>query len=82
MLREGNSDRRAPASVKQYARKHPHSMGVWSTDSKTQRRHTWQRGDFRSNEQSTTVDRAVHRRASSSSAQDGAVTVLKEPSPC
>ena len=41
VLREGNSDRRAPASVKDYARKHPHSMGAWSPDSKLARRRRW-----------------------------------------
>ena len=49
VLREGNSDRRAPASVKQYARSHPHSMGAWSSDSKTHVAHMTA-GDFRSNE--------------------------------
>src|SRR4051812_21454633 len=49
VLREGNSDRRAPASVKNYARKHPHSMGAWSTDSRTHVA-TMADGDFRANE--------------------------------
>ena len=48
VLREGNSDRRAPLSVKQYARKHPHKMGAWTPDSKTHVAHM-SRGDFRSN---------------------------------
>ena len=69
VLREGNSDRRAPASVKQYARTHPHSMGAWSADSKTNVAHMTA-DDFRSNETSTTVgprhpaDRAAQRRRS------------------
>ncbi|MDP4528403.1 NADP-dependent isocitrate dehydrogenase [Alkalimonas delamerensis] len=53
VLREGNSDRRAPASVKNYAKKHPHKMGVWSKDSKSHVAHM-QDGDFFSSEQSTT----------------------------
>ena len=51
VLREGNSDRRAPLSVKNYARKHPHSMGAWSSDSKTNVAHM-EADDFRSNEKS------------------------------
>jgi isocitrate dehydrogenase len=54
VLREGNSDRRAPASVKQYARNNPHPMGAWSSASKTRVSHM-SGGDFRSNEQSTTI---------------------------
>jgi isocitrate dehydrogenase len=56
VLREGNSDRRAPASVKAFARKHPHSMGEWSKESKT---HvvTMSDGDFRSTEKSITLER-------------------------
>lgn len=54
VLREGNSDRRAPASVKAYARSHPHSMGAWSASSKTSVA-TMTEGDFRSNEQSVTI---------------------------
>jgi isocitrate dehydrogenase len=75
VLREGNSDRRAPASVKGYARKHPHSMGVWSSDSKTQVA-TMDGGDFRSNEQSVTVDAATEVKIQLVAA-DGAVTVLR-----
>ncbi len=56
VLREGNSDRRAPASVKAFARKHPHSMGAWSKDSKTHVS-TMSDGDFRSTERSVTMDR-------------------------
>ncbi len=54
VLREGNSDRRAPLSVKNYARKHPHSMGEWSASSKSHVAHM-QEGDFFGSEQSTTV---------------------------
>ncbi|HET8756704.1 MAG TPA: NADP-dependent isocitrate dehydrogenase, partial [Solirubrobacteraceae bacterium] len=56
VLREGNSDRRAPASVKAYARKHPHSMGAWSPDSKTHVA-TMSDGDFRHSERSVTMER-------------------------
>src|ERR1017187_8798748 len=55
VLREGNSDRRSPASVKSYARAHPHSMGAWSTDSRSHVS-TMSEGDFRSTERSVTVD--------------------------
>ncbi|MCP4225505.1 MAG: NADP-dependent isocitrate dehydrogenase [Actinomycetia bacterium] len=54
VLREGNSDRRAPASVKQYARNNPHPMGEWTSSSATHVSHMTE-GDFRSNEQSTTM---------------------------
>ncbi len=54
VLREGNSDRRAPNAVKQYARKNPHSMSAWSADSRTHVA-TMSTGDFRNNEQSTTI---------------------------
>src|SRR3954453_14436549 len=54
VLREGNSDRRAPASVKAFVRKHPHSMGAWSRDSKTHVA-TMGDGDFRSTERSVTM---------------------------
>ncbi|HEX8973336.1 NADP-dependent isocitrate dehydrogenase [Oryzihumus sp.] len=57
VLREGNSDRRAPAAVKNYARRHPHSMGAWSADSKTNVA-TMGADDFRSNEQSTVLPAA------------------------
>ncbi|MGO4341358.1 NADP-dependent isocitrate dehydrogenase [Pedococcus sp. 2YAF34] len=57
VLREGNSDRRAPAAVKNYARKHPHSMGAWSRDSRTQVA-TMGKDDFRSNEQSVVLPAA------------------------
>ncbi len=57
VLREGNSDRRAPESVKNYARKHPHSMGTWSSDSKTNVAHMTS-DDFRSNEKSVVIEKA------------------------
>ena len=55
VLREGNSDRRAPLSVKNYARKHPHSMGAWSSDSKTNVA-TMDADDFRANEKSVVIE--------------------------
>lgn len=54
VLREGNSDRRAPKAVKNYAKKHPHSMGAWSADSKTKVAHM-ENGDFYGTEKSVTV---------------------------
>src|SRR6188508_214495 len=57
VLREGNSDRRAPASVKQYARKHPHSMGAWSASSKTHVS-SMSEGDFYGSEKSIVVPEA------------------------
>ncbi|WP_233828982.1 NADP-dependent isocitrate dehydrogenase [Paraburkholderia sp. ZP32-5] len=57
VLREGNSDRRAPAAVKNYARKHPHSMGEWSMASRTHVAHM-RHGDFYHGEKSMTLDRA------------------------
>ncbi|OUZ08567.1 isocitrate dehydrogenase (NADP(+)) [Aeromicrobium sp. PE09-221] len=76
VLREGNSDRRAPASVKNYARKNPHRMGAWSSDSKTNVA-TMGEHDFKANEQSVTLAaddtlRIVHEAA------DGTTTVLKD----
>ncbi len=79
VLREGNSDRRAPASVKQYARKYPHRMGQWSSDSKSHVA-TMGQGDFRSTETSVTVDAADDVRIELV-ADDGEVTVLKESTP-
>ncbi|RAD58740.1 NADP-dependent isocitrate dehydrogenase, partial [Burkholderia multivorans] len=55
VLREGNSDRRAPEAVKNYAKKHPHSMGEWSPNSKTNVA-TMGADDFRANEQSVVMD--------------------------
>ncbi len=76
VLREGNSDRRAPLSVKAYARKHPHKMLPWSTDSKTHVSHM-QGGDFRSNEKSVTIPAATTAKIEFVGA-DGKTTVLKE----
>ena len=58
VLREGNSDRRAPKAVKEYARQNPHRMGSWSSESKTHVSHM-QGGDFYSNEQSVTLSEAA-----------------------
>jgi len=79
VLREGNSDRRAPLSVKQYAKKHPHKMGPWTPDSKTHVVHMT-RGDFRSNEKSTTITEATDARIEFVG-QDGKTTVLKAKTP-
>ena len=76
VLRQGNSDRRAPASVKEYARQHPHSMGEWSPDSRSHVS-TMSEGDFRSTEQSVTVERGGQVRIEYV-AGDGSATVLKE----
>ncbi len=76
VLREGNSDRRAPLSVKAYARKHPHKMGAWSSDSKTHVSHM-KGGDFRSNEKSMTIPAATTAKIEFVGA-DGKTTVLKE----
>ena len=75
VLREGNSDRRAPASVKNFARKHPHSMGKWSADS-TSHVSTMSDGDFRHSERSVTFDEGTDLRIEHVAA-DGTVTVLK-----
>ena len=79
VLREGNSDRRAPAPVKEYARKHPHSMGAWSKDSATHVA-TMGQNDFRSTEQSVTLETAGELRVEHVAA-DGTVTVLRESIP-
>jgi isocitrate dehydrogenase len=76
VLREGNSDRRAAASVKQYARKHPHKMGAWSADSKTHVAHM-SADDFYGSEKSVTVSNAGAVRIELV-ADDGKTTVLKE----
>ena len=76
VLREGNSDRRAPKAVKEYARKHPHSMGAWTADSETHVA-TMSAGDFRHNEKSLTLGAADTLRIEHV-AVDGAVTVLKD----
>jgi len=80
VLREGNSDRRAPKAVKDYARKHPHSMGKWSSDSKTSVGAMGGNGDFFANEKSVTVPEATDVRIEFAAA-DGAVTVLKASTP-
>lgn len=76
VLREGNSDRRAPASVKQYARKNPHSMGAWQADSASHVAHM-NSGDFYGSEQSRTFKSADTLRIELHQA-DGAVNVLKD----
>jgi isocitrate dehydrogenase len=79
VLREGNSDRRAPASVKQYAKKHPHSMGAWTSDSKTHVAHMSE-GDFYGSERSVTVQKPGSVRIEFVG-KDGKTTVLKEKTP-
>ncbi|HEY9220133.1 MAG TPA: NADP-dependent isocitrate dehydrogenase [Lutibacter sp.] len=76
VLREGNSDRRAPKAVKNYAKKNPHSMGAWSADSKTHVS-TMKGGDFFSNEKSITVAEAGDVKIQFTD-QNGSVAVLKE----
>jgi isocitrate dehydrogenase len=76
VLREGNSDRRAPKAVKDYARANPHSMGAWSADCKSHVA-TMSAGDFRHNEQSITLSAATTARIEHVAA-DGEVTVLKD----
>jgi len=76
VLREGNSDRRAPKAVKNYAKKNPHSMGTWSENSKTHVA-TMNTGDFAHNEKSLTLDRATDISIQHIST-DGTKTILKE----
>ncbi|WP_415767103.1 NADP-dependent isocitrate dehydrogenase [Pseudomonas sp. ZB1P45] len=76
VLREGNSDRRAPLSVKNYARKHPHKMGAWATDSKSHVAHM-STGDFYGSEKAALIDAADAVKIELI-AQDGTTTVLKE----
>ena len=76
VLREGNSDRRAPASVKNYAKKNPHSMGVWSSASKSHVA-SMAEGDFFGSEQSTTVPAATSVTIQHTGS-DGTVSVLKD----
>ena len=78
VLRQGNSDRRAPASVKNYAKAHPHRMGAWAPDSKTNVGHMVQ-GDFRSTEQSEVIAEAGSLRIELVS--DGGTTVLRQSVP-
>jgi isocitrate dehydrogenase len=79
VLREGNSDRRAPAAVKAFARKHPPRMGAWSSDSRSHVA-TMDDGDFRSTERSVTVDDADDVRVELVRA-DGATDVFKASTP-
>ena len=76
VLREGNSDRRAPKAVKEYARKNPHSMGAWTADSKT-RVGTMGGSDFYSNEKSVTVSEATTAKIEFTP-RDGTPTLLKD----
>ncbi|MGC6582553.1 MAG: NADP-dependent isocitrate dehydrogenase [Akkermansiaceae bacterium] len=76
VLREGNSDRRAPKAVKEYAKANPHSMGAWSAESKT-RVATMSGGDFRSNEKSVTINNATEVKIEWTGG-DGSSRVLKE----
>ncbi|MCF4100903.1 NADP-dependent isocitrate dehydrogenase [Gillisia sp. M10.2A] len=76
VLREGNSDRRAPKAVKNYAKQNPHSMGAWSEDSKTHVA-TMSQGDFYSNEKSLTLDKANTLKIELED-KNGAKTVLKD----
>ncbi|MDH4228509.1 MAG: NADP-dependent isocitrate dehydrogenase [Nitrospirota bacterium] len=78
VLREGNSDRRAPKAVKEYAKKNPHSMGKWAADSKTHVAHMTS-GDFRSNEKSVTIaGGSAGAGKIEFVAKDGSVKVLKD----
>ncbi|MFI9649465.1 NADP-dependent isocitrate dehydrogenase [Streptomyces sp. NPDC052040] len=79
VLREGNSDRRAPASVKNYAKTHPHRMGAWSADSKTNVS-TMGADDFRSTEKSAVISEAGALRIELKG-DDGSTTVLRESVP-
>src|SRR3990172_6817958 len=79
VLREGNSDRRAAASIKNYAKKNPHKMGAWSPESKTHVSHM-SGGDFYGTEKSTTVAKAGDVRIEFVGS-DGKTTVLKEKTP-
>ncbi|MEU3316681.1 MULTISPECIES: NADP-dependent isocitrate dehydrogenase [unclassified Streptomyces] len=79
VLREGNSDRRAPASVKNYAKAHPHRMGAWSPESKTNVA-TMGANDFRSTEKSVVISEPGTLRIEHVAA-DGATTVLRESVP-
>ena len=76
VLREGNSDRRVATAVKQYAKKHPHSMGAWKSDSRTHVAHM-SAGDFYGNEQSSIIEKPGAVRIEFTDAQ-GKTTVLKE----
>lgn len=79
VLREGNSDRRAPLSVKNYARKHPHKMGAWTADSKSHVSHM-DSGDFYGTEKSALIAAAGDVKIELTAA-DGSKTLLKEKTP-
>jgi isocitrate dehydrogenase len=79
VLREGNSDRRAPKAVKEYARANPHRMGPWSSSSKSHVS-SMDAGDFRSNEKSVTIEQPTDVKIEFT-ATDGTTTVLKESVP-
>mgnify|MGYP003605819293 FL=1 len=79
VLREGNSDRRAPKAVKNYAKVNPHSMGAWSADSKTEVA-SMESGDFYGSEKSLTTTEATDVKIEFI-AEDGTTTVLKESTP-
>ncbi len=79
VLREGNSDRRAPPSVKSYAKKNPHSMGVWSSDSKTTVA-SMSGGDFYGTEKSTTIDKETQFSIELEDV-DGSIETLKTSAP-
>src|SRR5690606_30111041 len=80
VLREGNSDRRAPRAVKNYARQHPHSMGAWSADSKT-RVASLADGDFYGSEKSITLEQPTTYTIDFVAAADGSRTNLKAAAP-
>ncbi|SFZ94612.1 isocitrate dehydrogenase [Flaviramulus basaltis] len=79
VLREGNSDRRAPKAVKNYAKKNPHSMGAWSSDSKTHVA-TMDAGDFAHNEKSVTIKDATSIKIEHTDSH-GKITILKDSFP-
>ncbi len=79
VLREGNSDRRAPKPIKNYAKKNPHSMGAWDPNSKTHVA-TMTHGDFKSNEKSVTIPNATTLNIEFLK-ENGSVVVLKEKIP-
>ncbi len=79
VLRQGNSDRRSPLSVKQYSRKNPHKLSAWTSASKAHVAHMTE-GDFYGNENSTTIEKATNYRIEFV-APDGSVTLLKKPAP-
>ncbi|MDD3004628.1 NADP-dependent isocitrate dehydrogenase [Flavobacterium sp.] len=79
VLREGNSDRRAPKAVKNYAKKHPHTMGAWTADSKTAVA-SMSEGDFYGSEKSVTIDKQKNYSIRLLGT-DGKIKILKEPSP-